>query len=618
MEPVPAKENNGDYPLHLAAIFGNAAAVAELVNERAVAARSALGDTPLHLFAQTQHGGAEVLELLLRGGADLEARSAFRAFLALFIAYLGEHLARAFPDHTVLRLATDFDGSTPLMRAAMGAEGATVRLLLDRDADPGRRNAAGRTALDVARRWGNVEAARLLEGRRSAVSADALPPKAATPRARGPMSRGCRVASHVVAWTLGIILGLPALAVYVPSRFWWQVLSELGAPRWLLVVSSALWSGPVVLPVVALAVAPSTTSAMVGSLFGVLTCFVAVVALWLKTAGRKECCDMAAVELPGEKWVYGAGTCAERWLVPLLEWYQFASLASAACIPYTEGERNVVDAIFPLARLEVPYEVKFFGGLGATAAAIALWLGMVVAYVLLSFGGYDLVKVVEMVVEVAFNIAFLTIFEALLGGALCVDGCLVADDGVACWRGYHAVIGPVALFLLATYVPSGLAASVELACEKVRGLQGQAAAVVARNPSYVVAERLVKIFVAIAAGSPAAQADGAVMACALVAGSGALVACNGLLWKSNHAGTNQDCMLLALSTFVVSVAALAASLVGSRGFPAAVVVLAVGHVGILALALGQRLWATSLAVHSKEFRASAVLPVKLHQDGAEE
>ncbi|MDR2128952.1 MAG: ankyrin repeat domain-containing protein [Burkholderiaceae bacterium] len=101
-------------PLMMAALKGQADIARQLIAKGAAINKS--GWTPLHYAATGGH--AELIKLLLKAGADLDARSP--------------------------------NDSTPLMMAARYGSAESVRLLLKAGADPHARNHLGMDALDFA------------------------------------------------------------------------------------------------------------------------------------------------------------------------------------------------------------------------------------------------------------------------------------------------------------------------------------------------------------------------------------------------------------------------------------------------------------------------------------
>jgi uncharacterized protein len=121
----PTADVMGRTQLHYAALFGDLHGARALIDAGAgIAAVDRDGQTPLHYAAQGN--AAAVAELLLDLGAPVDAE--------------------------------DLDGSTPLWHATIRTrgEGACVRLLLDRGADPHHRNQQDRTSVELAQALGGA------------------------------------------------------------------------------------------------------------------------------------------------------------------------------------------------------------------------------------------------------------------------------------------------------------------------------------------------------------------------------------------------------------------------------------------------------------------------------
>jgi ankyrin repeat protein len=150
-----------------AAARGDLAAVRGLLDRdhALIASHAADGWTPLHLAAH--FGQAEAVQQLLEAGASIDTRSTNQAAnTALHAALAGQSLAA-----TELLLAAGADvnarqygGFTPLQAAAQHGDLALIELLLRHGADPSLAADDGRTASEMAEGGGHAEASALLRG----------------------------------------------------------------------------------------------------------------------------------------------------------------------------------------------------------------------------------------------------------------------------------------------------------------------------------------------------------------------------------------------------------------------------------------------------------------------
>jgi ankyrin repeat protein len=133
-----------------------------------VNAWSADGFMPIHLASFFGHAAA--VELLVRGGADLQAvsRHAQIQVTPLHSAVADEGAADARTVQVLLEhgaspnAGAELLGGTPLHSAAANGDVELVRLLLEHAADPQTRRQDGKTPLDLARKAGHDEVAGLL------------------------------------------------------------------------------------------------------------------------------------------------------------------------------------------------------------------------------------------------------------------------------------------------------------------------------------------------------------------------------------------------------------------------------------------------------------------------
>ena len=122
----------------------------------AVNDKTSEGRVPLHIAAQ-QPGGAEVLELLLAGGANPNVADVAGMTPVHIAATTGsEALLRALIAAGGNVNAVSGNGSTPLILAAGSGANGAVRLLLENGADPSKVTKRNLSALASASYWGDV------------------------------------------------------------------------------------------------------------------------------------------------------------------------------------------------------------------------------------------------------------------------------------------------------------------------------------------------------------------------------------------------------------------------------------------------------------------------------
>ena len=124
--------------------------------------RTESGCTPACCAAK--HGNPAILELLLNKGGNIHARSSYGESLLWWTPYYfdGDKAARLIldmPKGEQLLDAPGYHGWTPLMVAARSHRHKTVKLLLERGADPTLKDIDNHTALDLATQTGLLETA---------------------------------------------------------------------------------------------------------------------------------------------------------------------------------------------------------------------------------------------------------------------------------------------------------------------------------------------------------------------------------------------------------------------------------------------------------------------------
>lgn len=183
---VEATDSRGRTPLMLAALFGDAGMTRLLLQagarRDAAQGAPACGWTALCYAAAGLH--ADVVNLLVDGAKPEEVQrrdAAMRTPLLLAARsdelhgdvhgdQHGDRMSRAATLSALLQAgaspdAADVSGATPLMAVAEAGDVESVRCLLGAGAGVAARDAAGRSAADLARRAGHAALADMLEGR---------------------------------------------------------------------------------------------------------------------------------------------------------------------------------------------------------------------------------------------------------------------------------------------------------------------------------------------------------------------------------------------------------------------------------------------------------------------
>ena len=141
--------NNGYSSLHRACAHGHASVVRIVGKYASVLATDKNGDTPLHIAAAIGH--KECVEALLQLDAPIMLRNAAgKTALHLALKRGRTSIVKIFIKHVSVFATTKY-GDTPLHIAAAGGHDECVEALLQLDAPIMLRNAAGKTARDIAR-----------------------------------------------------------------------------------------------------------------------------------------------------------------------------------------------------------------------------------------------------------------------------------------------------------------------------------------------------------------------------------------------------------------------------------------------------------------------------------
>ena len=165
---VHASDNDKDTPLHLATQQGSTDAISALIQHGSdVHSLDLFGRTPL--FNACFEGHVNIIHQLIRYGADVHARDSEMEATPLHIAAYKNQpdCVKALIEHGAAINATDSRGWTPLHSPAGLGHFATVKVLTSfPECDVRKKNNAGETAADLARKKGHDDIAKFLEKKR--------------------------------------------------------------------------------------------------------------------------------------------------------------------------------------------------------------------------------------------------------------------------------------------------------------------------------------------------------------------------------------------------------------------------------------------------------------------
>jgi TPR repeat protein len=159
---VESRTEDGNTPLHLAALEGHAAVAQVLLDQHApVNARGLREETPLHMAMYEGHH--DMAEVLLANRADANAPSV-SGETPLHVAARKGHreLVELLLSHSAEVNARDHQDQTPLHLAAAAGHAEVVKALMDHDADAQARDKSGRTPKAVAVEKGHADIIELL------------------------------------------------------------------------------------------------------------------------------------------------------------------------------------------------------------------------------------------------------------------------------------------------------------------------------------------------------------------------------------------------------------------------------------------------------------------------
>ena len=137
------------------------ARIERLATPSTINGRDEDGRTPLMHAVLAEDANPEVVRLLVRLGADVNAADKVQKWTSLHFAArdLKQSVVQALIELGANAHATDVFGNTPLWRAIMnrGATPGLIRILVEAGSDPQAKNAHGVSPLDTARNVGRSD-----------------------------------------------------------------------------------------------------------------------------------------------------------------------------------------------------------------------------------------------------------------------------------------------------------------------------------------------------------------------------------------------------------------------------------------------------------------------------